>query len=241
MVTETKEAVVCIHNSESRTTPDGDISICKICRQKVLSGARCDSSGKIVFIKETVLERGYINGVITEVHPPLKNEEVVMVETPVELTREQKAAIAQDAANRGIKVVATELNLDWKVIRAWVLTYCKKTAKKAVTAREAKCGTCVHGYDIEAHRWCSIKKCPSRVPLAKRVTYRETYRPLPHPKGTKVLKSPDEQHVIVHVYQLADGFPKFSECHSPEAEVEWLRIYRDLALYAPKEVKTQNG
>lgn len=47
----------------------------------------------------------------------------------VNLTREQKAAIAREAKERGIKVVAAEHKLDWKVVRAWVLTYCHFTSK----------------------------------------------------------------------------------------------------------------
>ena len=67
--------------------------------------------------------------------------------TPVEsnLTREERIAIAQDAANRGFKVVAAERGLDWKVLRAWVMSYCRKKAKAPAPVQEPaviKADTC---------------------------------------------------------------------------------------------------
>jgi hypothetical protein len=49
---------------------------------------------------------------------------------PAALTSEQKGAIVKDAAVRGFKVVASEHSLDWKVVRSWVLTYCRKPEKQ---------------------------------------------------------------------------------------------------------------
>jgi hypothetical protein len=77
MVTEARETAICLHHSETVSTPAGDISTCRVCRQKTLAGIKIDGAGKIVNLTETIIERGYINGVMTEVHPPLKNKENV--------------------------------------------------------------------------------------------------------------------------------------------------------------------
>jgi hypothetical protein len=58
---------------------------------------------------------------------------------------------------------------------------------------------------------------------------------------TKVFRGdPQERHIIVHVYQLADGWPPFEKCSTSESQAEWLRCYRDLALHGAAIAKT-NG
>jgi len=53
----------------------------------------------------------------------------------VEFTSDQKAAIAREARERGIKTVALEKKLPWTLIRAWVGCYCRRPDSDIGNAR----------------------------------------------------------------------------------------------------------
>jgi len=119
--------------------------------------------------------------------------------------------------------------------------------------RGKKCQTCGHSYEHDEQHWCSLKKCPSRIPERNRLVY----RPLPPGEGTaaeaealhKVAKAPAESpsatkvdkgdHAIPSGFQITiiqlpassnlPDLPAFDNTWPEMVQLRWLDTYRELA------------
>ena len=74
--------VSCIHRTTVRTTVDGDNQVCQLCGQETFLPAHKGSQPQII-------KRGYINGVLTKVHPEVVTRVIVpeVIHEPVQEAR----------------------------------------------------------------------------------------------------------------------------------------------------------
>jgi len=103
----------------------------------------------------------------------LKEMEVIMTTRHEEEANSTKEPLLAPSSSNQPELAATEPEMAPVAIRRERLAEARKLRGK-------KCQTCEHSYEHDEQRWCSKKKCPSRIPGNNRLQY----RPLPPGEGT---------------------------------------------------------
>lgn len=228
MTMPTPAEAVCIHFSDTVTTSIGCVSTCRTCRQKTLL-PYFDGKG----MKEEVLERGQINGVMTAVHPvsaPVIKHAKIM---PVQAQRIERKEVVTVATKEGkVKRTPEEIKaqLDWYRVN-----------KAAMVKDLLELGNAgfLEKWKVPVQQISHLKRdklyknaVPSQFDNMKKM-----FDKIVKNAGSRASVPPSrERSVIVHVYQLADGFPAFNACQTGDAQCEWLRCYRDMAMAAPGKI-----
>lgn len=104
---------VCVHISDTIMVPEGTVSTCRLCGQRILVPW---FDGKNA-ITETALARGYIKGVMTAIHPPpsLKEETKVYVKKADRVDPRWKKTLARYAPDKE-KIIADYKNLTMQAL-----------------------------------------------------------------------------------------------------------------------------
>ncbi len=159
-----------------------------------------------------------------------------------------KAAIIADVDVIGEEATCTRWDIPqrtWDMLRAKLMPDKFQMPEWARRKKGKKCLTCVFAYEHDGQRWCSTKRCHSRIRANARPPFRPKTEETAEPGKTegKVVRKYSKRTSsqaqtateptlkVLRVFQLPDGFPPFSDCHTPDVQVKWLEVYRDLALH----------
>ncbi|MBA7697028.1 hypothetical protein ES703_105686 [subsurface metagenome] len=187
--------VICLHKEDIRATAKGDIGICRLCGQETLYADRQEPR---------IIKRGYIDGVITELHPVLHAESKPA--PPAPQPREERVPLASEKGStappkpkgRSKLRIYYNTNKDLILIDYYALTL----------------GEFFKKWHLSTKNWMKLKK-------EWKVT----------PKGlerrTKVKLEPP---VSISPTQSLPPLPPFDNNWTSMVKIEWLKTYKELRL-----------
>jgi len=133
-------------------------------------------------------------------------------------TREQKARIAREAQQKGVKETAILYDTPWKYVRAWIGAYCRRPkAERLLDAVKSKAST-----SAKAEAAVTIKKSKPSTAAGTQ-----------SPSNTEAHKGNPLVYLGRFRVEIADEMPSFPEFNNEWpmlTQIEWLQTYKEMAM-----------